>query len=130
MKKNGIYTEINNNMYRISRNGNTLGLISRNKKDLDHGFKDIGDGFYKKVINKEDISHVFYLKTLTYYKGHRFLLLSENNEKNTCLLSGSFGEVELFPEMVQVDRDEFNMEVPRDEVEFIEEKSPYNLDDL
>lgn len=125
--KNGFYTTINGNEYRIARDNGLFYLMSEDPNDINNSFTKLDNPYdnrtlFEKKIDISEIGEVYRISTYAIYHGHDISI--ESSTDDTILLTTSdkmFYEKYGFEE---TERFVYRKIVSFDEVELAEERRP------
>lgn len=130
MIKKGLYGLYKGKEYHIVKKQNSdILIVTFNESYIDSSFIHDDDIYIKKVA-KEELSDLFKVTTHAIYRGSKFVIAAGDDNSEKLTLWGGFEDAKRFPEMEQVAMDEFKMDVPVSDVEFIERRKPYNIEQL
>lgn len=90
-------------------------LISRNKNDLNRGFKETFPKVYVKIVSLKEITSAYSVSTFCKYKGYRFQIVREKDEK-ILIHTGDYNLYQQL-DLDFVEKGAYDKWVDRDEIE-------------
>lgn len=124
--RKGNYGIYKNKEFSIRKTGDQIRLKSTDPNDIQLGFSQSQNHpeLFFKYIHINELENAYEIVPYTIFKGHKFLILGFDKEKNKVHLVTQDPEVVDFLEVKSIGKFEYVIEVPIGELQIFEEKRP------
>ncbi|RPJ94933.1 MULTISPECIES: hypothetical protein [unclassified Rummeliibacillus] len=130
MLKYGDYGKYRNKIYKITVDmDDNIFIMTRDSDKIDKSFKDPNNtGLFEKIVNANELTDCIRIKPYGILNGEKLEILKERENEYQVATSDLLIGTKL--KLPRIDRDLWMGWVPKSDVTLIEDKKPFNPNDL